>query len=164
MEYIEKLSNQQQTIFDVMLQMAETKQNYLLSSEPRNIGKTTILNELSFTLQALGYDVYLLNQYLARDFYTNGLITLKNESYKGILHKNSVVLIDESRYSILSDLLDYCETFNIPVIGFTNFERNKAIIDNEENFKQEYECKWANLKDDVKFTLDCLIFKNETSL
>lgn len=43
------LTEQQQKVFDKMLEYIEKKENYFLSSEDRNIGKTFILNELAFT-------------------------------------------------------------------------------------------------------------------
>ena len=44
-------------LFDQCLQKHKSK---LLSSEQRAWGKTTILNEIGFTYQALGYDVLLV--------------------------------------------------------------------------------------------------------
>lgn len=145
MEYIEKLTEKQQTIFDVMLHMVELKQNYLLSSEDRGIGKTITLNELAFTLQALGYEVYLLSPF-PHEFYTDGLFSGYSESYKGRLKNNSVVIVDELRYENMSDFLDYCEYRNVPVIGFVNFNCSKLndyqMYFNTDKFKLEYKYNW----------------------
>jgi hypothetical protein len=155
MEYIEKLTEYQQNIFDVMLNMSELKQNYLLSSEDRGIGKSTILNKLSFTLQALGYCVCLLTPF-PREYFATNIISLYPNDYRGI-NKNSVVIVDETRYGIMmDDFLDYCKLKNIPVIGFVNFEKNKVIIDNKEIFEKEFDFKW-----NIDFSNN---FKNETSL
>ncbi len=122
MEYIKKLDKIQQKIFDVMLNMVKAKQNYLLSSADRGIGKTTILNELAFTLQAIGYKVYLLNPHPVKDYYVNNILTYDIQSFRGLFKSNVVLIADEARYEMMDDLLEYCKDKRIPIVGFVNFE------------------------------------------
>lgn len=122
MEYIEKLTEKQQTVFDVMLNMVDLKQSYLLSSEYRGIGKTIALNELAFTLQSLGYEVYLLNPYPVKEYYVNKIISIYMNDFCGLFKHNSVVIADETKYSLMDDILDYCKDNKVPIVGFVNFE------------------------------------------
>jgi hypothetical protein len=122
MEYIKRLTEQQQKVFDVMLHMARVRQSYLLSSEDRGIGKSITLNELAFTLQTIGYDVYLLNPHPVKDYYVNNIIALDSKSYEGLFRENSVVIADESRYEMMDDILEYCKYKKVPIVGYVNFE------------------------------------------
>lgn len=142
MEYIEKLTEQQQKVFDVMLNMIESKQNYLLSSEDRNIGKTITLNELAFTLQSLGYDVCLLSPY-PHEFYANRFISFNEIDYASKIYDDTIIVADEAKVEMMDELFDYCKNRNIPIVGYVNFySRIPVMYDNKEKFKREYEFTW----------------------
>lgn len=134
------LTEQQQKVFDKMLECIEKKENYFLSSEDRNIGKTFMLNELAFTLQTLGYKVFVLTPCRACEYYGEKFISLDSQSYRGVLANNAVIIADEARFEMMEGLLDYCKYRSIPVVGYVNFRRSK--IPEPIQFKREYECTW----------------------
>jgi len=123
-----------------MLECIEKKENYFLSSEDRNIGKTFMLNELAFTLQTLGYKVFVLTPCRACEYYGEKFISLDSQNYRGRLANDAVIIADEARFEMMEELLDYCKYKSIPVVGYVNFRRSK--IPEPIQFKREYECIW----------------------
>ncbi len=137
------LTEQQQKVLDEMLEYIKKKENYLLSSEDRRIGKTITLNELAFTLQALGYKVFILTPYQNQEYFANSFISLGSWGFSGKFTDNSVVIADEAKYEMMYEFLDYCKYRNIPVIGYINFNRGKRVLIKPiDDFKIEYECNW----------------------
>ena len=132
------LTERQQNIFNDLLTAVEQKRFVGLSSHQRGIGKTTILNELAFTLQALGYVVYLLTPYKNQEYFAHKFISNNTNDLRGV-RGNIVVIADEARYCMMDDLFTYCRLYGIPVVGFINYDTPKEV---KSNFKQEYESKW----------------------
>jgi hypothetical protein len=134
------LTEQQQKVLDEMLSYIERKENYFLSSEDRAIGKTFTLNELAFTLQALGYKVFVLTPYKECEYFADRFISLDLQSYRGRFANNAVIIADEARFEMMEEFLDYCKYRSIPVVGYVNFRRSKIL--KPIQFKREYECTW----------------------
>lgn len=134
------LTQKQQEVFDKMLEIVESKGQYLLSSKNRGIGKTYTLNELAFTLQALGYRVYWLTPSYAIEHYGEKYLSLTYNDYRGSSRENLVVIVDEPYYYMMNDFITYFSDHNVPVVGYVNYKDPNKISSVE--FKQEYECKW----------------------
>ena len=134
------LKKKQQKDFNKFLHKIEQKENCFFTSEDRNIGKTFTVNELAFTLQSLGYIVFILTPYKNMEYFAERFISLNKEDYKK-LRENVVVIADEARFEMMKDFLDYCKYKKIPIVGYVNFTSNKPKyqIDNLEEFKKEYE-------------------------
>jgi len=133
MNNVIELYPRQKEYFDLFDDCLHKHQSKLLSSEQRAWGKTTILNEIGFTYQALGYDVLLItqcpnsNEHFATDFID------PNGDYHRTLcrtRKNTVAIIDEYDYHVYTDnierkswvtfneLLKELGDYNIPYVGF----------------------------------------------
>lgn len=134
------LTENQQNVFDVFMNIIELKAYYFLSSEDRAIGKTHTLNELAFTLQALGYKVYVLTPYGNCEYYAEKYISTSVNDFRDVARDKLVIIVDESRYFMMDELTDYCIENKIPIIGYVNFGLPKMV--NDFDFKQEYECIW----------------------
>jgi hypothetical protein len=141
-EVINILTKIQQEAFNEFFESIEKGENLLLSSEPRRIGKTTILNELALTLQALGYIVYVSTPYQKQEYFAHRFLSNDMIHNRGLFGDNIVVIADESKYEYMNELLFNCKVKNIPVVGYVNFKIYKPI-DNVESFKREYECQWV---------------------
>lgn len=119
-----KLTEQQQKIFNEFLDSVEKKENNIISSDQKQIGKTTILNELGFDLQALGYKVFVYTPYKNQDYYANGFIYEGLHNFRGLKRDYIVVIVDElNRESIreqnnFKELLEFCEYGKIPIVGY----------------------------------------------
>jgi len=133
------LTEKQQKVLKKMLISIENKKNYFLSSADRNIGKTFTLNKLAFTLQALGYVVYILTPYKEQEYFTHKFISLEPINFKEKLNENVVIIADEARFEMMEELLDCCKYKRIPVVGYVNFMRFKPI--KIEPYKTEYQCQ-----------------------
>jgi len=122
------LTEKQQIVFDKFLYSIKQKENYLLLSEDRNIGKTFVLNELAFTLQALGYIVFILTPYKNQEYFANKFVSFDDVDYycRG-LRKDLVIIADEAKFEMMDEFLNYCKYNKIPVIGYVNVRRNKII-------------------------------------
>jgi AAA+ ATPase superfamily predicted ATPase len=136
------LTENLQTVLEKFLEVIENKQNLLLSSEDRRIGKTYILNELGFTLQALGYKVYILTPYREQEYYADKFTSCDAKDFQGLFMDKSVVIADEARYMMMYDIVGYCEYRKIPIVGYVNFDVPRKIESIE--FEREYECTWIN--------------------
>jgi len=116
------LTDVQQAVFDEFLEAVEQKNILYKDSSPRRIRKTCILNELAFTLQALGYFVYFIvpdKMYRNREYFACGFISVGSNFYRGI-PSNSVIIGDEAQISKIEDIINYCKSHNIPMIGYFN--------------------------------------------
>lgn len=141
------LTEKQGWILEEMLKSIKKQENLLLSSKERNIGKTFTLNQLALTLQALGYKVYMLTPYRGQEYYADRFISLLEKDYDGLFYDSVVVIVDESRYIMMNDFLEYCKYRDVPVVGYIDYQNYKTIVDlsetsNQSNFKAEYECEW----------------------
>ncbi len=114
------LTEKQQKVFKKLLHSVERKENYFLSSEDRGIGKTFTLNELAFTLQALGYKVYVLTPYPKQVYYANGIISLDLIDLSGV-DDNTVIIVDGVKFKKMKQLLEYCKLKRFPVVGYVEF-------------------------------------------
>jgi hypothetical protein len=74
----------------------------------RGWGKTTVINEIGFTYQALGYEVYILTPINCVEYYASKRISNVND-LRGIRRDNLIVLVDEE--SGKSDLLAEIQEF-----------------------------------------------------
>lgn len=133
-------TEKQQNVFDVFLHMIKDRQYYLLSSHERATGKTFCLQELSLTLMALGYKVFILTPSRWVEYFADGYVSEVPKDFRGKLTDNSVIIVDETRFNTMDDILDYCEYRRIPVIGYVNF--GIYIPDNKMIFEKEYKCEW----------------------
>lgn len=116
------LSRRQEVIIESILQSVKRRENYILSSRQRKIGKTSIINELGLHLQSLGYNVLLLTTNTRGEYYANRSLSLSKDDYLGIINKNTVVLLDEYDYYKIDNLLKYCYGRYIPVVGYANMQ------------------------------------------
>lgn len=137
------LTEKQNLILEEMLYAVQNNKTLLLSSEQRRIGKTFTLNQLGLHLQSLGYKVYILTPHKNMEYYADRFISLSTKDYIGLLDDKVVIIADESRYIMMSDILDYCDIKNVPVVGYINYMKNRDV-DNIPSFKREYECKWID--------------------
>jgi len=116
------LTDAQQVVLDEFLEAVEQKNILCKDSSPRRIGKTRILNELAFILQSLGYFVYFIvpdEMCRYREYFACGFISVNSNSYRGI-PSNSVIIGDEAQISKIEDIINYCKSHNIPMIGYFN--------------------------------------------
>jgi len=114
------LTRKQQFYYDKFEDAIKEKRNLLYSSHQRGWGKSYILKELGLTLQALGYEVYFSSDYNAYEFYATKYLS-KFDNIRGINNYKTVVIVDECRHSRLINVLNYCESREIPVVGFVDF-------------------------------------------
>lgn len=142
---MKELTPKQQEYFDKLLLSCTNHEIDLYSSEERAWGKTVTLNELGFTLQALGYTVYILTPYRNQEYCGEKFISLDSCDYRdfsNIPRDNIVVLADEVRLLMMKDFIDFCRSYNIALVGFVNYKI--PIIYKEIDFKKEYKCEWIN--------------------
>lgn len=139
------LTEKQQEIFDDFLDAIEQKQELFLSSHERRMGKTYTLNELAFTLQALGYIVFVLTPFKNQEYFAHRFINYLRD-LRGINRNKIVIIVDEIRFwnnknQETQEILEFCSNCKIPVIGYVNYYKNNWIS-NEIKFKREYSCEW----------------------
>lgn len=135
------LTDVQQKAFDKFLKRIEQKDMLLLSSEERRIGKTTTLNELALTLQALGYIVYVLTPYQKQEYFAHKFISTDRSNYTNLNVDKLVIIVDEEKRNKMDEIIEYCDFRKIPVVGYVNYEFDKEI------FNREYKCKWVGDKE-----------------
>ena len=95
----------------------------LFSSEQRAWGKTYILNELGFNLQALEYKVFLLSEHMNHQehFATDYIDLNRLVKSRGIRLGKLVVIVDEYRFSKMGEIFEYRIDLNIPMVGFVDY-------------------------------------------
>ncbi len=103
----------------------------------RCVGKTYLLNELGFTLQALGYKVLVYTPY-KREYFAERFI-YNSDNSRGIDRLKTVILFDEVEMykDETQELIKLFKQLQIPVVGFVRYEDEEPT-----QFKMEYECKW----------------------
>lgn len=100
--------------------MVEETKDYIIMTRKRKLGKTTILNELGLTLQALGYTVYVFSLSIHIEYCACGFIQNEDDLFNGLIKGNLVVLLDEGNYNLdlYKKVRKTCNKYNIPVVGF----------------------------------------------
>ena len=136
------LNGRQQVVFDIFLEMIKKKRNCFLSSEDRRIGKTYTLNELAFNLQAIGYIIYILTPYKNQEYFAHNFISDSIKELYKIDRYNLVIIVDESKYCKLDEIIKFCKDHQIPMVGYVDFEFGKMKIKEKIEFKREYKCNW----------------------
>jgi hypothetical protein len=126
----------------------------LLSSDDwRGIGKTTVINCLSITLQSLGYKVFLHTNHEWTNHFAEDYICNVNK-FRG--RRNCVLLIDESHGDTLYELKEYCYIHKILMVGFATINEDKmkeekiTELDLIEDLLYEYGFDVENYKDPTK--------------
>jgi hypothetical protein len=119
-------------LFDYLLQQRESK---IYSSDRRAWGKTTIINEIGLTYQALGYEVLLFTQHSNSNnhFATQYIPSDYNSRHlRGYPIGKTIAIFDEYDLppkSIINDigneLLITLEQLQIPYVGFANYISEK---------------------------------------
>ena len=116
-----ELTKEQQLFFDIFDNYLQNRQNKLYPSDRRAWGKTTIINEIGFTYQALGYEVLLITHFPnANEHFANRCIFNEWE-FSGVNREKTIVIIDE--YDVQKNydarfLLEELRQLNIPYVGF----------------------------------------------
>jgi hypothetical protein len=137
---LELMSRQKEyyNLFDQCLQKYESK---LFSSEQRGWGKTTILNEIGFTYQALGYDVLIVTKHIdSNEHYATLLFDYVSTTDRFIHNPNkTIAIIDEYNYfnENCQDIINYFTERKIPYVGFVNFNEDSSRQNNHIRQKQE---------------------------
>lgn len=113
------LTEWQKKVKQEFMTAIETGQRFLRLNTDRAIGKSFVLNEIGFELQALGYKVHIVSmsnqKYYATD-YLSCCVSQFRDSFTDI--KKCAVLIDDMSESEVQTLREYCRERKIPVVGF----------------------------------------------
>jgi len=104
-------------LFDVFLQTIKERDRLFLSLNERGVGKTYVINELGFTLQALEYEPYILTINPIREYFAVDFI-INVDYLRGIHIEKAVILVDEYDFNKMDEILDYCSCYKIPIVGF----------------------------------------------
>lgn len=133
------LTDWQQERFDEFEKAIHRKEMLFRNGRIRQFGKTYILNELGFTLQALGYEVYVNTPFTQLEYFAERFIH-NDYDLRGINILKTVILFDESKIDNdkTQGILKYCKSCQIPVVGFVRYKDEEL-----KEFKTEYECKWG---------------------
>ena len=106
--------------FDIFDDCLQKKQHKVYSSDRRAWGKTTILNELGITYQALGYEVLLLTMFPNSNEHFATRCINDERDLRGLPRDKTIMIVDE--YKILNDknhyLFNAIEKLDIPYVGF----------------------------------------------
>ena len=131
------LTDWQQERFDEFEEAIHRKQMLFRNGKYRCVGKTYLLNELGFTLQALGYKVLVYTPY-KREYFSERFI-YNSDNSRGIDRLKTVILFDEVEMykDETQELIKLFKQLQIPVVGFVRYEDEEPT-----QFKMEYECKW----------------------
>ena len=118
------LTKKQGEIYKSFVQTIVDKDMKLLSSEQRQWGKSYILNELGLELQALGYRVFLLTEFVNhQEHFATDFIDMNSlNKFRGLDREIIVVLVDEYRYRKMAEILDFCSYHKIAVVGFIDYD------------------------------------------
>lgn len=140
----DKLTDFQLNKYNDFWKVINHKENLFFNAKDRAVGKSYLLNEIGFELQILGYRVFLITP-CNQEYFAERMISLHKEDYKGRLQENCVVLVDEVKWLMMNDFLDYCKYRQVPIIGFVRYEdKYKPFLEelNPIKFQREYEFKW----------------------
>lgn len=115
------LTEKQKEIYKSFIGAIIDKNIQLLSSKDRAWGKTYILNELGFRLQAIEYRVFLLTEHMNhQEHFATDILTDVND-FKGTPKRKLVLIVDEYKYCKMIDIREYCDYFKIPIVGFVDY-------------------------------------------
>lgn len=144
---VEKLTMKQEVFYDGMEKAILNKKFALYDPDTfdRGTGKTTVVNEIGFTYQALGYNVYVLSPCRNLEYYACKMID-KIEDLRGIKINNLIILVDEELKELKSYKIieSFCKHLNIPMVGFvrnkvTNLDDDLSMNDyNKMEFNYQY--------------------------
>jgi len=116
------LTQEQQYYYDLFDKALNNGENFVVFSDRRGWGKTTIVNEIGFTYQALGYMVFLITQFPNSNehFVTKVISSECDFDFRNLNYKKCVAIIDEydpctEQYINIIKRLNEC---NIPYVGF----------------------------------------------
>lgn len=115
-----KLTKKQKIFYESFDSQLQARLNNLVSAEDRAWGKTTILNEIGFTYQALGYNVLLLtNCSNSIEYFATRYITIAS-SLRGFNRNKTIVIIDECNINDgeFKEILKTLDELKIPYVGF----------------------------------------------
>lgn len=117
------LTEKQQKVFDDFLDAVKNKQILVLSSHQRNIGKTYTLNELAFSLQALGYIVFILTPFKSQDYFAHRFLYDYIRDLCGLDMSKIVIIADEVMYwdNKNIEIFKHCQYYQIPIVGYVNY-------------------------------------------
>lgn len=120
------LTDEQERIKNILHIQSNFDSMGLYSAEKRNIGKTTIINNLGLEYQALGYEVFIVTPYIqSTDYLATERLTIDNSRGKR-LPKKSIILVDEVRLKDLKKLLslldDRHKKDGVKILGFVHFK------------------------------------------
>ena len=137
------LTEFQQEILDNFLEAVVNQTNLIYDSSDRGIGKTYILNELGFNLQALGYKVLILTPFRGQEYFADRFISNDSLDFRGISN-DTVIIGDEARFFMMADIVDYCRYRKIPIVGYFNLTpsilHGRSLMTKE--FEKEYSSEW----------------------
>lgn len=121
------LTPKQQETYDYFMDTINKKHQSFLPSDERGVGKTYILNELGFELQALGYQVYIMTPHHDEHVackYINNINELN-----GVDKNKVVIFVDEVRFynDKNQEFFDYCWQRGMPVVGFVDYSKSVKV-------------------------------------
>lgn len=119
------LISKQQFWFNRFDECLQKRLSYLKSSKDRGWGKTTVLNEIGFIYQALGYNVILVTQFPNSNEHYACLL-FDNIFLKSVFlsdYSKTIVIVDEYDYqdSNFRDIVEFFNDKKIPYVGFVRF-------------------------------------------
>lgn len=129
------LTWKQEISYDALLEGVINNKTTLLPVMGRQYGKTTIINELGLTLQALGYYVIVWTDHPATIEYVADKVFVRLRDYDIKLsfslrgRNNLVILFDEvdASFPHFNYMIHELEARGIPVAGFV-FKRRYSMI------------------------------------
>ena len=111
----------QQIYFDTFDIHLSFKKSFLLPSDGRRFGETTVINEIGFLYQALGYEVLLFTEnILTEEMFATKYISDVKDLF-GIKLDNCIAVFDG--YNLTPDyekneIIQRLECLKIPYVGF----------------------------------------------
>lgn len=88
-------------------------------------GKTTILNEIGFTYQALGYDVFLVtSSFQGVHHFCHTTFNGEEDRRKIDPRKKAIAIIDEfnTEDDRFHEIIECLEAYGVPYVGFVKFK------------------------------------------
>lgn len=112
------LNEKQQEYFDLFDNNLQVNVSYIVIDNDRQWGKTTILNEIGLTYQALGYEVILLTKYpQANNHFATRYVSNMNDLQRINLDDDKIIaIVDE--YDIGEEIIDCLQKYDVPIVGF----------------------------------------------
>ena len=118
------LTRQQQEVFNSFDCALQNRQSVLLNSAERGWGKTLIVNEIGFTYQALGYDVWLVSRFPASYYATQKIDATRAHIASICITNKTIAIVDDiPNRGVLLKVLGELEERGIPYVGFANWNQ-----------------------------------------